>query len=110
GKPSLRIVGPTGTESLIKNLLEVHEYLQDRLELQFQELDAGNYHIGPFEIASKETRHSMHCLAYKIDNKFTFSADTEAFKELIEFATDSQILVHDCSFPDEIDVSNHPTP
>ena len=40
---------------------------------------------------------------------FTYSADSEAFPELCAFAN-SGTLAHDCSFPDEVDVSNHPTP
>ena len=40
----------------------------------------------------------------------TLSGDTEAFAGLAAFADGSDVLVHDCSFPDGVDVSNHPTP
>jgi ribonuclease BN (tRNA processing enzyme) len=40
---------------------------------------------------------------------FTFSGDSEAFPALCELA-DGGTLAHDCSFPDSVDVSNHPTP
>jgi ribonuclease BN (tRNA processing enzyme) len=41
---------------------------------------------------------------------FVFSGDTEAFAGLANFADGASVLAHDCSFPDEVDVSNHPTP
>jgi ribonuclease BN (tRNA processing enzyme) len=39
-----------------------------------------------------------------------YSGDSEAFVDLIEFADGAALVVHDCSFPDEVDVANHPTP
>ena len=41
---------------------------------------------------------------------FVFSGDTEAFGGLANFADGARVLAHDCSFPDEVDVDNHPTP
>ena len=38
------------------------------------------------------------------------SGDSEAFPDLVEFADGAAVFVHDCSFPDDVDVSNHPTP
>jgi len=62
-----------------------------------------------------EVRHSMQCFAYRFVGDdggppFVFSGDTEAFPELVEFADGAAALAHDCSFPDDVDVSNHPTP
>jgi ribonuclease BN (tRNA processing enzyme) len=39
-----------------------------------------------------------------------FSGDSEAFVDLVEFFDGCAVLVHDCSFPDDVEVSNHPTP
>jgi len=38
------------------------------------------------------------------------AATREAFPELVEFADGAAALAHDRSFPDDVDVSNHPTP
>ncbi|WP_394351837.1 MBL fold metallo-hydrolase [Halogeometricum sp. CBA1124] len=85
---------------------------------------------------ARETRHSTDCLAYRFAGDgggddgtgdddggtdgeeraaaerrdFVFSGDTEAFEGLANFADGAAVLAHDCSFPDEVDVSNHPTP
>ncbi len=117
GEESLTIAGPEGTEELVTGLLDVHEYMQDRLDLTIRELDPddGPFEIAGFEVDAMETKHSMYCHAYRFqaDNEgppFVFSGDSEAFTELIEFADGAAVLAHDCAFPDDVDVSNHPTP
>jgi len=114
GEDELTVVGPTGTEGLVTDLLDVHEYMQDRLDLTLRDVE-GSFSIGGFDVDSMETRHSMRCFAYRIGpedgaKSVALSGDSEAFEELIEFADGTGVLVHDCSFPDDVDVSNHPTP
>ncbi len=111
GDDHLEVVGPTGTKSLLDDLLDVHDYLQGRVELQVREVTPdATFEAAGFEIESYETRHSMPCLAYRFGDDFAFSGDSEAFDGLIGFADGVTALAHDCSFPDEVDVSNHPTP
>jgi len=121
GEETLTVLGPEGTESLVEELLEVHDYLQGRVDLSFREVGPGKFSVADYEVSAMETRHSMYCLAYRFaipreathdrdPPAFTFSGDTEAFPELIEFADGSAVLAHDCSFPDGVDVDNHPTP
>jgi len=117
GDESLTIAGPPGTEELVTGLLDVHEYMQDRLDLTVRELDTDEaYTVAGFDVEAMETRHSMQCFAYRFtpagetDPIFVFSGDSEAFTDLVEFADGAAVFVHDCSFPDEVDVSNHPTP
>ncbi len=118
GAESLSIVGPPGTESLVEGLFDLHEYMQDRLDLSVRNVEPADspLEIGGFTVDAMETRHSMYCLAYRFspvgasEPTMVFSGDTEAFPGLIEFADGASVLVHDCSFPDDIDVANHPTP
>ncbi|MFC4987922.1 MULTISPECIES: MBL fold metallo-hydrolase [Saliphagus] len=110
GEERLEVVGPQGTKALVDGLLSVHEYMQDKLELQVREVVPGEFEVAGFDVAAYETRHSLRCLAYRFDDRFTFGADSEAFAGLVNFAEGSAILAHDCSFPDDVDVSNHPTP
>ena len=110
GEEHLEIVGPQGTKALVDGLLSVHEYMQDRLDLQVREVVPGEFSVAGFDVSAYETRHSLPCLAYRFDDRFTFSGDSEAFAGLANFADGSAILAHDCSFPDDVEVSNHPTP
>ncbi|WP_224335230.1 MBL fold metallo-hydrolase [Haloprofundus halobius] len=111
GEDHLELVGPAGTKSLLDDLLSVHDYLQDRVELAVREVTEGEpFEVAGYSVEAHETHHSISCLAYRFDDGFTFSGDSEAFEGLANFADGSRVLAHDCSFPDEIDVSNHPTP
>jgi len=113
GATEFTVAGPPGTEALLDGLFDVHEYMQDRLDLTVTEVEPGSFELVGFEVHAIETRHSMYCLAYRFegeDGAFTFSGDSEAFEDLAAFADGSDVLLHDCSFPDEVDVSNHPTP
>jgi ribonuclease BN (tRNA processing enzyme) len=114
GEDHLEVVGPTGTKRLLDGLLDVYDYLQDRTDLQVREVTAGSFEVAGFEVEARETRHSTDCLAYRFvgdgDGDFVFSGDTEAFEGLANFADGAAVLAHDCSFPDDVDVSNHPTP
>jgi ribonuclease BN (tRNA processing enzyme) len=139
GATELEIVGPAGTEALVEGLFAVHEYMKGRIDLTIREVGPGAFSLPGFDARAMATRHSMDCLAYRFEvpdaddgaeegirNEtddeegtengtddgtlaFVFSGDSEAFPELVEFA-DGATLAHDCSFPDEVDVSNHPTP
>ncbi len=113
GETELEIIGPEGTESLLEGLLGVHEYMQDRMALSIREIGPGATTIAGYDVTAVETVHSLYCLAYRFesdDGIFTFSGDSEATDEIADLADGSAVLAHDCSFPDEVDVDNHPTP
>ncbi len=113
GETDLAIAGPRGTRALLDDLLDVHDYMQDRMDLDIVDVDEGSFSFAGVEVTAIETRHSMLCLAYRFagaNGDLTVSGDTEAFDDLAAFADGSSVLVHDCSFPDDVNVSNHPTP
>ena len=110
GEEYVEIAGPRGTKALVDGLLDVHEYRQDRVDLTVREIGPYGFEIGGFGVEGYETRHSMYCLAYRFDEIFTVSGDSEAFSGLANFADGSAVLAHDCSFPDDVDVSGHPSP
>ncbi|PSP48049.1 MBL fold metallo-hydrolase [Halobacteriales archaeon QH_7_69_31] len=113
GETALEIVGPEGTEALVEDLLAVHDYMQGRFELTYREVGPGSFAVAGYDVEAVETVHSIYCLAYRFetaDATFTFSGDTEATDAVAELADGSALLAHDCSFPDGIDVDNHPTP
>ncbi|MFP4590056.1 MAG: MBL fold metallo-hydrolase [Halobacteriales archaeon] len=110
GEASLTVVGPSRTTSLVEALLEVHSYMQDRLELEVREVGPGRHRIAGFDVEAVETRHSVPCLAYRLDDRLTISGDTEPSEDVVELADGCAVLVHECAFPDEIETSNHTRP
>ena len=115
GSAELDVAGPPGTRDLVSGLLSVHDYLQDRVDLSVRDvaLDDAPFEFAGYDVDAVGTVHSMPCHAYRIDRggpALTFSGDTEATENVADLADGSAVLVHDCSFPDSVDVSNHPTP
>lgn len=115
GETELTIAGPPGTADLVEQLLSVHEYMQGRLDLTLIDIADRTFSVAGFDGEQRETRHSMQCFAYRLTPSargptVVLSGDSEAFPDLVNFADGAAVFVHDCSFPDDIDVSNHPTP
>lgn len=110
GEESMVIAGPTGTPALIEGLLETHDYMQDRIDLELRVIEPGSFEIAGFEVQAMEAIHSLQCLAYRFDGMVTISGDTEPSEAVAELADGSALLVHDCAFPDDVEVSNHTRP
>jgi ribonuclease BN (tRNA processing enzyme) len=115
GSDELTVVGPPGTNDLLSDLLSVHDYLRDRVDLAVHDVGVADapFEVAGYDVDAVETVHSMPCHAYRIERDgsvFTFSGDTEATEAVADLADGSAVLAHDCSFPDSVDVANHPTP
>jgi ribonuclease BN (tRNA processing enzyme) len=113
GDGGLEVVGPSGTKALVDDLFDAFDYLDGRVDVRVREVGAHDFSVAGFDVSAHETRHSVDGLAYRFEGDegdLTISSDTEAFEGLAAFADGSAVFVHDCSFPDDVDVSNHPTP
>ncbi len=110
GETELTIVGVEGTEALVDDLFDTHAYMKDRLDLTVRDIGPGTHEIGGLTVEATQTQHSVACLAYRFGDQFAFSGDSEAFPELATLFDEVAVGAHDCSFPDGVDVSNHPTP
>lgn len=113
GADPLPVYGPPGTETLVQELRDLFAYLATEVEVAATDLDPSEPRIPGWEVSVYETRHAIPCYAYRLRGEagdLTLSGDTEADPGLAAFADGSRVLVHDCSFPDAVDVANHPTP
>ena len=113
GDELLPVVGPTGTRELLTTLRDLFPPLDEEITLDVREWDGGDKQFGPIAVAATETVHSIPCYAYRVtanEGSVTLSGDTEATDSIIEFADGSDVLVHDCAFPDEMDIANHASP
>lgn len=110
GETTQTIAGPPGTQALVDRLFDAHDYMRDRLDLAVRTVEPGTFTLEGFTIEAIETIHSVTCHAYRLDDTVTFSGDTEPCARVAELADGSVVLVHECAFPDEVDVSNHTRP
>ncbi|MBW2028663.1 MAG: MBL fold metallo-hydrolase [Deltaproteobacteria bacterium] len=71
-------------------------------------------HYKNFRVYARHTRHTPHSLAYRIEGPrgqtFVYSGDTEFCDELVSLAQDCDLLILECSFPDDQPVEGHMTP
>ncbi|MDI9617313.1 MAG: MBL fold metallo-hydrolase [Methanothrix sp.] len=112
GRPWLSVFGPAGTEQLVRSLQSLYPYLHS-IRLEVTEIEAGcRFELCGFSVQSASAVHSVPALCYRIEGSsiLTCSGDTEPNADVSELAAGSDLLVHECSFPDGFDVTNHTTP
>ncbi len=111
GHTHTHVYGPEGTESLVRAQLALYPYVDEYISVEISELDPGcEREIEGFHVETIATAHWISTLALKFDGVFAFSADTAPLREMAEFAKGCKLLLHECSFPDGVDVPHHTTP
>jgi ribonuclease BN (tRNA processing enzyme) len=111
--PGLEVYGPAGTQLWLENLRSAFHYLE-KMEITANEvLPMDNFFVQGFDIFAEEARHGVTSLAYRIETKdsiLVYSGDTEPAPRIAALAEGADLLVHECSFPEPFDVTNHTTP
>lgn len=116
GKTSMRVYGPEGTEEWFSKLLDAYEYIFDEVDVDVIELLPGkDFTPEGFdcEISCTATLHSVPTLAYRVTSEsgeFVYSGDTEPCRDILDLAAEADLLIHECSFPPGVKVTNHTTP
>jgi len=116
GKSKIFLYGPQGTEKWYRSLLEVWSYMKKRIEVKVVEMSPGKRIAFPsFSLGSQEMTHSVPCLGYRLEfgdgTSLVYSGDTEPCKGLKKLlGKKTTVLIHECSFPETMDVTNHTTP
>jgi len=111
--PGLNVYGPVGTEHYFRTMHSAYPYLE-KMEVSVQELLPGEtFSLKGFEISSAEAKHSVTSLGYRIESGskvVAYSGDTEPSPEIAALAEGADLLIHECSFPEPFEVTNHTTP
>ncbi|RXA17600.1 MBL fold metallo-hydrolase [Methanosarcina sp. MSH10X1] len=116
GSTSMKVYGPEGTEEWFSKVLDAYEYLQEEVDVDVIELSPGKEFTPDgfdCEISCMAAAHSVPTLAYRVtgeDGEFVYSGDTEPSREIMGLAADADLLIHECSFPSGMKVTNHTTP
>lgn len=115
-KNSLNLYGPKGFKKyynvLLKKLLNMAKL---NFEIKIKELKNSEINIGNIKIKTIQIRHSSttNCIAYRIECKnktLVYTGDTEYCNEAVEIAENADMLVTECSFPDNKKPEGHLTP
>jgi ribonuclease Z len=111
--PALRVFGPQGTEVYFEIAKSVYPNLE-KMSVAVRELKPmDSFSLKGFDIFAEEARHSVTALAYRLESEekvIVYSGDTEPCSRVAALSKDADLLIHECSFPEPFDVTNHTTP
>lgn len=116
GKTDMQIYGPEGTEDWFSRVLGAYEYILDGVDVEVIEVYPGrDFTPEGFdcEITCAAALHSVRTLAYRVtaeEGEFVYSGDTEPCRDIMDLAVETDLLIHECSFPAGTKVTNHTTP
>ena len=117
GSHDLRVYGPSGTKKWLSRVFDAYPYMLGRMNVEvFEMADQDRVSIGRYEVICAKTAHGMPSLGYGIADeagrvRVVYSGDTEPVKSIAALASNADLLIHECSFPDSVpDVTNHTTP
>ncbi|MFP4655577.1 MAG: MBL fold metallo-hydrolase [Methanohalobium sp.] len=115
-KNDIKVYGPVGTSEWIESLLDVYEYLQGKSNIIVIEISAGDSFTPAglsCNISCADGMHSVPSLGYRVESGgsvMVYSGDTQPCKSIMDLSHNADILIHECSFPNGFDITNHTTP
>lgn len=111
----LPIIGARGLKKFYQNLLNLYgqvikpeSYQIDLVEIAEQVTD-----FRSFTVKTLFMQHTPESLGYRIESKgkiIVYSGDTDVCVNLVKLGEQADILILDCSFPDEMKVPGHLIP
>ena len=109
--PLTKVYGPTGTQELVKSFLDHPSTLirsdKTEMEIAVKETNGGSVEGGDgWNVTSAVVDHipGEVCLAYRIESQgksVVFSGDTAYCDSMVDIARGADLLVQECTFPDE---------
>ena len=111
----LRIFGPVGIVEILKAIDESNDYrlLKQPFPVELNEVEPGNeFELLPgVNSVAFSTPHTKESLAIRLKDKrgsvFVYTSDTGFSDELAEFAAGADLLLTECSFPQNKPVKTH---
>jgi len=111
----LDIFGPVGFKRFYEQLTDLFD--PGLRELGFPvnlvELEKDKLNLGAVTIETNRMNHSKTAIGYRFeagDKTFVYSGDTGICDEIVHLARDADLLLLECSFPDDMKVAKHLTP
>lgn len=112
----LKIIGPIGLKNLYNNLILAHgsQIVPDRFIIKWIETDESTLNFDKYIINTTKVIHTDNSIAVKLTEAngktAVYSGDTDYCPEMIKLAMGCDLLILECSFPDDLKVNGHLTP
>lgn len=114
-RTSIKIAAPVGFERYFQRLMDIYgEWaIPEHLDLDIEEIARGPSSIGTVSFKCGRTEHTDQSISYRFDGKegdLFYSGDTGYCEEMITNASGVNVMILECSFPDEEKKPGHLTP
>jgi len=111
----LRLCGPPGIEKLYENLVAAYgEWLvPKRYELFIEELADAPLEGAAWRLEIAPAEHSRPAYAYRFEAdgaSMVYSGDTDYSESIVSLASGCDLLILECSYPNEIEIAGHLIP
>lgn len=111
----LNLIGARGFKEYLRLLLKLLKFKDIEPKINAREVKNNTMKIDCISIKSAPVPHSnsRNCVAYRVEHKgkaIVYSGDTGYSEKLIKLAKDADLLVLECSNPDELKYSGHLIP
>ncbi len=112
---ALTLIGPPGFESYYHSLLSLYAPTLDPAgyRLRIEEIGEGVLERGEATYRVLPVSHSASSIGYRLESggrSFAYSGDTAYCDNMVALGRDADLLVLECSFPDEREAEGHLTP
>ena len=112
----LGVIAPIGFQRYFDQIMEIYGswVLPEDLRIMIHEVNKDKVDLGDIVIKSNPTEHSINSVSFRFTHKgghdLFYSGDTDICTDLIENAKDVEVLLLECSFPDNQKRKGHLTP
>ncbi len=111
----LTIYGPRGLTRFFRQLnTAFHGWLAPRTyRLVLRELDETRVRCPGYTVTTKRMTHSTRALGYRLEAEgtiITYSGDTDICSAIVTLGREADVLILECSHPDQRKVAGHLTP
>jgi ribonuclease BN (tRNA processing enzyme) len=111
----LTVVAPAGFGELYAGLIEVfgNWIVPEAYRIDLRESDGSPIDVGSCRVTTAPVNHNPESIAYRFEGdgvSLVYSGDTDWSEELIILARGADLLLLECSFPDNMKIPGHLTP
>ncbi len=107
------IYGPAGTQRWLDRVFNTYDYMKGKMNIEVKELQPGDsFSIGDTTIRCAAGVHSVPSLGYRVEDEavVVYSGDTQPCESIMELGKECDLMIHECSFPVDFEVTFHTTP
>ena len=111
----LRVIGPLGLKGFYSGLLSLYGNVirPEAYEVSLKEIEEQTLNLNGCKIKTLAMQHASESLGYSVESngrRVVYSGDTDVCENIVRLGQGADILILDCSFPDEMKVRGHLIP